>query len=177
MDEGTPTGKGSRDSRDLLAEAYDLYGKALYGYALMILANPPAAEDAVQQAFVRFAAMGDRTRDVKQWKSYLRKVVRNECYRMLRLRRLDSLDRQVGTLLEPASDEAIAPEERDAVERAVRALAAEQREVVHMRIYENMTFQQIADELDVSINTVASRYRYAMDRLRQLLASLKEDQR
>jgi RNA polymerase sigma-70 factor (ECF subfamily) len=96
---------------------------------------------------------------------------------MLRLRRLDSLDRQAGNLLEPASDEAIATEERDAVDRAVRKLTAEQREVVHMRIYEDMAFQQIADELDVSINTVASRYRYAMHRLRQLLASLKEDQR
>ena len=38
-----------------------------------------------------------------------------------------------------------------------------------MKVYEQMTFQQIADELGISINTTASRYRYAMDKLRRLL--------
>ena len=38
-----------------------------------------------------------------------------------------------------------------------------------MKVYEQMTFRQIADELAISINTAASRYRYAMDKLRLLL--------
>ena len=52
----------------------------------------------------------------------------------------------------------------------MRALPAEQREVVYLRVYEGKTFQEIADWLAVSINTVASRYRYAMEKLRERLA-------
>ena len=46
----------------------------------------------------------------------------------------------------------------------------EQREVVHLKIYDQMTFAQIAGASDISINTAASRYRYALAKLRTLLA-------
>jgi RNA polymerase sigma-70 factor (ECF subfamily) len=55
------------------------------------------------------------------------------------------------------------------IEAALRELPPEQREVIHMKVYEGNTFQQVADLLGVSINTVASRYRYAMDKLHHLL--------
>jgi len=53
-----------------------------------------------------------------------------------------------------------------AIERALLALPAEQREVVHLKIYEGMTLQEIADATGESINTVASRYRYAIEKMR-----------
>ena len=48
-------------------------------------------------------------------------------------------------------------------------LPAEQREVVHLKVFEGMTFQEIADLCGESINTVASRYRYAIEKLRDQL--------
>jgi RNA polymerase sigma-70 factor (ECF subfamily) len=63
-------------------------------------------------------------------------------------------------------------EERLAVQQAMRALPPEQREVVHMKVFEGMTFQEIADTTDEPLNTVASRYRYALEKLR---AFLKQD--
>ena len=53
--------------------------------------------------------------------------------------------------------------------RAVAGLPLEQREVVIMKIWDDMTFQEIADTLGLSINTVASRYRYAMARMKTML--------
>jgi RNA polymerase sigma-70 factor (ECF subfamily) len=75
-------------------------------------------------------------------------------------------------LLEPADAEHADPQEHRAIEAALRALPAEQREVVHLKIYDGMTFQAIADRLEIPLNTAASRYRYAIDKLRELLATI-----
>ena len=56
------------------------------------------------------------------------------------------------------------------IEQAMRALSPEQREVVHLKVFEGWTFQEIADFGGESINTVASRYRYAMDKMRDQLS-------
>jgi RNA polymerase sigma-70 factor (ECF subfamily) len=59
----------------------------------------------------------------------------------------------------------------DELERAVTALPAHLREVVVLKVWSELTFQQIADTLGIPLNTAASRYRYALDHLR---AALKE---
>jgi RNA polymerase sigma-70 factor (ECF subfamily) len=55
------------------------------------------------------------------------------------------------------------------IEEALRTLPPEQREVIHLKLFEGMTFQEIAVITEESINTIASRYRYAIDKLRPLL--------
>ncbi|UCD30278.1 MAG: sigma-70 family RNA polymerase sigma factor [Planctomycetota bacterium] len=159
---------------ELLAAAYDAYAGSLYRYALLILADHGAAEDAIHDAFTRLARMGRRLRKIDSYDGYLRTAVRNECYRILRRRqrrgrKIDVVS--VDSMLEATESGNIYQDERVAVESALRSLPADQREVVYLKIYRQMTFQQIADELDVSINTITSRYRYAMDKLRRILAS------
>jgi DNA-directed RNA polymerase specialized sigma24 family protein len=65
-------------------------------------------------------------------------------------------------------------EAEDAVQQvfsALRALPPEQREVIHLKVFEGHTFNEIADLTGESINTAASRYRYAMDKLRAMLGA------
>ncbi|MES2697211.1 MAG: sigma-70 family RNA polymerase sigma factor [Verrucomicrobiota bacterium] len=62
-------------------------------------------------------------------------------------------------------------ERRAAVEDAMRRLPPEQREVLVLKIWGELTFDQIARELELSPNTAASRYRYALAALRQELAA------
>jgi RNA polymerase sigma-70 factor (ECF subfamily) len=73
-----------------------------------------------------------------------------------------------------AADDRI--DERLAIERALRELPPEQREVVHLKIFEGMTFQDIANLCDESINTIASRYRYAIEKMRTLLSAGDSDE-
>lgn len=155
------------DGRALVGRLYDAYGASLYRYATMILADAQAAEDAVHQVFT---SLLDRPRVVEQEAHYLRRAVRNECYSALRRRRSDEAPERVP--LEPAGA-GTSPEERLALERALATLPADQREVVHLHVYEGHTFQAIAETTDASINTVASRYRYALARLRQQLTEEK----
>ena len=55
------------------------------------------------------------------------------------------------------------------MEQALQQLPAEQREVVHLKVWEGMTFQEIADVTGEGLNTAASRYRYTLEKLRAIL--------
>ncbi len=160
------------DPREFLGAAYDRYAESLYRYALMLLADASAAEDVVHQAFVKLARMGRGADRIGSCGDYLRAAVRNECWRTIERQRRGpgQVDMAVaGPLLEAARPKEIDHDERARIEAALRMLPPEQREVIHLKVYEGQTFQQIADGLETSINTVASRYRYAMASLRKRL--------
>ncbi len=74
----------------------------------------------------------------------------------------------VAPTAEPAAEEPAA-DEAQRLREAIRALPAEQREVVMLKIDGELTFAQIAEVLAVSINTAAGRYRYALRKLRTML--------
>lgn len=152
-----------------IAGVYDALGSGLYRHALMILTDPALAEDVVQQAFTQVLERGN-TADVTSIKAYLRVIVRNEAYRLLGRRGNTELADDVpARLLESVEDAAERQEEQRELQRAMRSLSPEQREVVHLKFYEQLTFAQIAELLGIPPNTAASRYRYAMARLRELL--------
>jgi len=162
--------RGADDPTELAGRLYDQYGASLHRYALMLLGDRAAAEDAIQQVFAALIALASRTAAIDDPKHYLRRAVRNECYSALR--------RWAGDIARRSPDDALLqsiagaydnPDERLALERALRDLPAEQREVVHMKIYEGMTFHEIASQTDESINTIASRYRYAIEKMKALL--------
>jgi RNA polymerase sigma-70 factor (ECF subfamily) len=144
---------------------YDAHGASLYRYAVMLLFDHAAAEDAVQQVFAAVLRGSGRLDNELH---YLRRAVRNECYSTLRKRRDRSPDAR--PVLEPAAGVVVSDDERLMLERALSALPADQREVVHLHIYEGMTFKEIGESLDESMNTVASRYRYALAKMRTVLA-------
>jgi RNA polymerase sigma-70 factor (ECF subfamily) len=143
---------------------YDQYGASLYRYALMILADPAGAEDAIQQVFLRLLT---ERRDIAQEEHYLRRAVRNECYSALRRGARNTGDTPLLEAVSPDSR----PEERLTLEAAIRELPADQREVLHLHSFEGRTFQEIAELTSESINTIASRYRYAVGKLKHILTS------
>jgi RNA polymerase sigma-70 factor (ECF subfamily) len=124
----------------------------------------------VQEAFCHIARAAKRTPDAVTIR-YVSRVVRNECYTMLRKRRhLASAD----LLLEQASGDST-EEERMVLSDALKALPPEQREVVFLKVFEGFTFQEIADMCDISINTAASRHRYALAALRRALEPVRSN--
>jgi RNA polymerase sigma-70 factor (ECF subfamily) len=145
---------------------YDRVAAGLYRYALMILADPTAAADAVHQVFV--AVLRTRNREIESGERYLRRAVRNECYSMLRHAKRHPAEAVVLEGLVAAGE---GLDERIALQEAISSLPPEQREVVHLKIFEGMTFQEIADVVDESPNTIASRYRYAIEKLRSMLGA------
>jgi DNA-directed RNA polymerase specialized sigma24 family protein len=98
---------------------YAEHGAALYRYAVIILADAAAAEDAIQQVF---AAVLRQRGGIDNEAHYLRRAVRNECYSMLRHRR-SADEYTAGALLEPVKPTREDHVERIALERAIRASA------------------------------------------------------
>ena len=64
---------------------------------------------------------------------------------------------------------------RLAVESALRELPDEQREIIVLRVWGQMTFEEVAAALDISPNTAASRYRYGLAKLKERLAPLPKE--
>jgi RNA polymerase sigma-70 factor (ECF subfamily) len=157
-----------RESADPIEKAYDRFGALLYRHALMILADSAAAADVVQNVFLALLRRGVASSDFEE--RYLRRAVRNECYSWLRRRTGDAFAAE-GQLLETIAGKEDRPEERLALEGAIRALPPEQREVLHLHIFEGWTFQEIAESIGESINTVWSRHRYAIEKLRARLTA------
>src|SRR6187401_2614274 len=104
------------EQADELGRLYDRLGPSLYRYALMILADHGAAEDAVHEVFVTLTRR--HLRDVESIDAYLRQAVRNECYSHLRRARARPTGDDDINLLEAASSEAH-PAERLALEHAL----------------------------------------------------------
>lgn len=167
-----------------LAEAYDRMIGRLWRYALAILADRALAEDAIQQAFVKLASRAAGG-PILSMDSYLFIAVRNEAFRLLRSRRQQRRNMSVAgntresaahdLWLDPLPGVLMEEEMRRQVQAAMEQLPADQREVVHLRIWENQTFKQIAEQLGISLNTAASRYRYAIDKLGRLLGPYLEN--
>ena len=152
---------------DDLGSLYDRLAPGLYRYALMILADRDDAADAIQQVFATLVRRG--TAGLQETDHYLRRAVRNECYSALRRRRDRPSHESAAVPLESIAAESDRPDERIAIERALALLPPDQREVVHLKVFEGLTFKEIADVTGESINTMASRYRYGMDKLRTAL--------
>ena len=72
----------------------------------------------------------------------------------------------------PEPDE---PAFREALSEALGELPPEQRAVVHLKLWEDLTFEHIAELLDIPLNTAASRYRYGLDKLRERLRPLYDE--
>lgn len=144
---------------------YQRHGAALTAYAGSFVPDFAAAEDIVHGIFLRLLR-GD-TALAEQPVAYLYRAVRNAA---LNARRDGARSESLGDR-EPFFAHAGGNREAAlALQQGLQALPEEQREVVMMRIWSGMTLEEISAASRAPLNTVASRYRYALSKLRAALA-------
>jgi RNA polymerase sigma-70 factor (ECF subfamily) len=180
---------GDRSAFALLVRRHQTH---LYNFSLRHLRSPPAAEEVVQDAFLRVVQNASEFKHEARFTTWLYTIARNLCIDQMRkraLRRHPSLDepKRAGedgdgpTLGEQTADgranverAAVGVEIRERVLAAVETLPEEQREVFLMREVSNLPFKEIAAIVGVPENTVKSRMRYALERLQAALSEFEE---
>ena len=143
---------------------YERHGPALLAYACSFVADAGMAEDLVQQVFVKLLDGKTAVPDVPG--AYLYRAVRNVA---LNARRNGQREAPLGSESAWFVHQGGDREAALSLQSALAELPAEQREAVIMRIWSGMTLEEIAAATGVSLNTAASRYRYALGKLRQRL--------
>ncbi len=156
---------------DAFAALYDRFGPVLFRTALRLLGSREEAEDAVQDVFVSLVRARQSLSGVQNLRAYLFAGLRHAAARRAAVRKrgravpLENVPEPAG---KPPPNEG---ERTIRLERAIQQLPPQQRELIALKIDGGLTFAEIAGILGISPNTAASRYRYALDKLR---AGLKE---
>ena len=152
----------------------------LYGYAMPITRNRADAEDLVHETYVRAIRGPESLRDVSNVKNWLFTVLRNIRLNQLRQQRtapknteLDADEGKTEIAIETSSDACqhyVGRTERERVREAIQQLSSELREIILLREFEELTYQEIANLLGCPIGTVMSRLARARSKLRTLVS-------
>lgn len=146
---------------------YRQHGRVLLLFALAIAGDHGRAQDAVHQIFLRLLERGNLSQ-VADVKSYLFASVRNAILNDTKVQRRSIVFDEESAWFDPPQRDYAAELN---LRRALHALPEDQRQVVILHVWGELTFLQIAEILSISSNTAASRYRYAFARLRQTMCA------
>jgi RNA polymerase sigma-70 factor (ECF subfamily) len=149
-------------------------GDRLYSMARLIMRDADQAEEAVQEAFLRAWRRLPSLRDPERFDAWLYRLLVHACADLGRRRGKWSAEVRV-VRIEPTQDDAAASfATREQLERGFKRLRPEQRAVIVLRYYVELTVPEIAEVLGIPIGTTKSRIHYAMEVLR---AALEADDR
>jgi RNA polymerase sigma-70 factor (ECF subfamily) len=161
---------------DAFGEVVRRWERKIYALAYGILGSPEDARDAAQETFIAAYRNLQGFRGEAKVSSWLHRIAVNQCItrqRRARVRAETGLvdDAEAGPQLTAPGDEspgraAESKQRAEAVRRAVASLPQELREVVLLKEFEELTFQEIADALQIPLSTVKGRLYTALRQLR-----------
>ncbi len=167
--------------RNAISELIERHSRRVRDYIYMMVKDRDVADDIFQETFIKAVRVIDEGRytDTGKFLSWVLRIAHNQVIDHFRARRQNKTVTEaeagfdvLGTLrfAEHTVEDALVSEQ---IERDVRALVellpAEQRNVVMMRYFSGLSFKEIAEQTDVSINTALGRMRYALINLRRMI--------
>lgn len=169
--------EGAADVQGIHIEDID----GLYSYALILTRNHAEAEDLVQETYLRAMQAVGRLRPDSNMKAWLFTILRNTWFNQLRKWRNgpQMIEIEVGDgpamdVAEPSKDPYdlyVSNMEAEQVRAAIQELPPDFREIILLREYEELSYQEIAGVLGCPVGTVMSRLGRARAKLRTLLAA------
>jgi RNA polymerase sigma factor (sigma-70 family) len=163
----------SASAEDLIAALFQAEGRALLRLARVFVDDRDAAEDIVQEAFLRFARHATKIDAVDRAPAYLRSIVLNLARDhnrrgLVSLRHHAAEGRDIDVVTDVA-DQLVRTDEHRRVINSVRALPSRQRDCITLRYFEELSIDQIAGTLGVSPNSVKTHLKRAMASLDRTL--------
>ena len=167
--------------RSAISQLIDRHSKRVRDYIRMMVKDHDVADDILQETLIKAVRVIDEGRyaDTGKFLSWVLRIAHNQVIDYFRSQKSqrtvsesDAGYNVLGTLrfAERNVEDRLISEQIEAdVRRMIDSLPEEQREVVMMRYYAGMSFQEIADQTEVSINTALGRMRYALINLRKMI--------
>jgi len=174
MDDSTAIQKCKAGETEAFSHLVRKYQPEAIGHAVAILGSLDDALDAVQDAFLDAYQAVERFDGSRRFYPWLYTILRNRCFKSLRDRqkRAAAGDDAVEILAQTAKDSgSVSP---SIVDRALRELGAEDRELLTLKHLDGLSYKDIAEILDIPVGTVMSRLYYARERFRQRVVALRE---
>ncbi len=164
----------AKGDADAFAQLYHRHKEGLLNFCYRMLRNWEDAGDVFQDAFRYLHAHAATYQPSAKFATYLFHIARNMCIDVLRRRKrwnLQQLDTQIDVADDPPA--AVLPMEQgeleEKVKKAMEELPEPYREVVHLRVIEDMAYEEIAEVLECPVGTVKSRLHSGLGLLRQIL--------
>lgn len=156
---------------------YREHRQGLFTYALSIVGCPQTAEDAIQNAFARLHRGSSLADELKHQKMvpYVFRCVRNCAIDLQRKRRREKrlkeslFEQAQGSSSDSSADSMLTQERADILRAAIDGLAEAEREVVVLKVFAGLTFEQAGEMAETSPKTMATRYRRALVKLENQL--------
>jgi RNA polymerase sigma-70 factor (ECF subfamily) len=168
------------EKNQLLGQALNELSDGLYGYAMVLSRDRTEAEDLVQETCVRAIQAKENLRSDSNVKGWLFTILRNIWLNRLRRRQATpkmvelDMDESAAQIAVEASKDPyalyVSKVEREQVREAIQRLSKEFREVIVLREYGDLSYQEIASVLGCPAGTVMSRLGRARSKLRSLLS-------
>jgi RNA polymerase sigma factor (sigma-70 family) len=173
--------KCKRGSKEALRRIYEKYKDYLLILAVGLVNNSSVAEDVVHDVFTSFVRDIEKFRLTGSLKGYLATCVANRARNINKTKHHASLEsnpveHEDSNLNEPVST-IVCNEQLQQLNNAMVQLPYEQREVIMLHFQAGLTFQSIAQQQGISVNTIKSRYKYGIDKLRTILHSEAKNER
>jgi RNA polymerase sigma-70 factor (ECF subfamily) len=161
-----------------LERLYDSHAGGLFHYLVTFTKTEADARDLLQELFIKLAR-GAAKEGVQSEKAWLYRLAHNLAVDWLRRRKVrwDAEERLIKEM--EAGHHTTADPDSLLMARhfaeAMKSLPDDQRVVMQLKLWEGMTFEEIAEAQGVPLNTAASRYRYGLEKLRTVLRPLYEE--
>ncbi len=156
--------------KSALHEVYEAYIGYIYTIVHQTVSNREDAEDVTSEFFMKLWRLADTYREGKGHRAWMAAIARNMAVDLLRRTKREVLmDDFADTIPESASDVSVEQEviADMSLRQALDRLKLREREIVHLKIMGEMTFQEIADMLKAPLGTVTWRYQNAIQKLRR----------
>ena len=145
------------------------YQNDLFSFAFYRLASYDLAQDIVQDVFLKYFEDSKKLSEINNIKTYLFKSVSNACVDYQRKYGkiiIQNIENHVNTIKNEEEKECL--HEYFRIEEILNHLPEEQAEILKLKFVDDLSFVEIADILNENVNTVKSRYKYAIEKLKKL---------
>lgn len=153
----------------------------MYRYALSILKDPGVAHDVVQDCLVKIWQNRKKLPDIQSIDSWVMRITRNQCYDWVKVNRfslqtdrdIERDDLNVYETIE-ADQDILVSDQKTWLKKIMNSLPQKQKEIYHLREIEEMTYQEIADVLSLSLAEVKVTLHRTRTKIRETIKKIED---